>query len=582
VRCALVALIAAAMLALAAPLASAADRFVTTTADSGQGSLRDTIAAANPGDTIHVPSGTYPLDTTLLVDKPITIAGAGARTTTLDGQGKVRVLLVGSRAAPGATVSGVTITGGSANAGAGVLTSGPLTLTDTAIVGNTATNGNGGGIFAGQTLTLERDLVAGNSAPSTSLGGSGGGGIELQPLAAVTYRIADSTITGNDAAITGGGIDERVANGATLELESDTIVGNALSMPGSQGGNLFTVNGVQVTFHGDALGGGIASNGRNCVIAGSSVDDGWNVEENAVSCALFAASDQVPASLNLGPLHDNGGPTDTLLPAADSPLVDQGDPSGCAFFDQRGVPRPRGARCDVGAVERGSYPPFAGPPIVSDVTATSAVVSATAYPDFVGGTWAFAYGVHPAPEAVTPMVPLLPGIDDQVITTKLTGLTPGTFYTVALVVQTPLGAALSADSPFTTLPGPSSPSGPSGPSAPPRAPHISHARMTHARFRVSRRPTAVAAARKSSPPLATSFRFVLSAPAKVTIAISQGRHVDGKLTRAKLPAGKTVNVPFSGRVGRRALRPGRYAATLTASNAGGTARAVRLRFTVVR
>jgi hypothetical protein len=54
----------------------------------------------------------------------------------------------------------------------------------------------------------------------------------------------------------------------------------------------------------------------------------------------------------LGPLQDNGGSTVThaLLPG--SPAIDAGDPTRCRGTDQRGVPRPQGAECDIGAFER--------------------------------------------------------------------------------------------------------------------------------------------------------------------------------------------------------------------------------------
>jgi hypothetical protein len=79
----------------------------------------------------------------------------------------------------------------------------------------------------------------------------------------------------------------------------------------------------------------------------------------------------------VGALANNGGPTPTMLPQAGSPLIDQAD---CAAApeavptDQRGVARPQGGACDIGAVEvepsryrstrtspadAGGYPPLA-------------------------------------------------------------------------------------------------------------------------------------------------------------------------------------------------------------------------------
>ncbi len=56
--------------------------------------------------------------------------------------------------------------------------------------------------------------------------------------------------------------------------------------------------------------------------------------------------------LRLGPVADNGGSTFTALPDANSPLLNTADPVGCPPSDQRGVSRPQGTGCDIGAVER--------------------------------------------------------------------------------------------------------------------------------------------------------------------------------------------------------------------------------------
>src|SRR5262249_36027448 len=60
----------------------------------------------------------------------------------------------------------------------------------------------------------------------------------------------------------------------------------------------------------------------------------------------------------LGALDANGGLTSTRLPIAGSPAIDAANPGvpgsgapACEGTDQRGVPRPQGARCDIGAVE---------------------------------------------------------------------------------------------------------------------------------------------------------------------------------------------------------------------------------------
>ncbi len=161
-------------------------------------------------------------------------------------------------------------------------------------------------------------------------------------------------------------------------------------------------------------------------------------------------------------------------------------------------------------------------------------------------------------------------------------------------------------------PGP--PPDPPGPPDPPDAdkrPTLTGASLTNRRFRVGRGATAQVAAargRRRAPraPAGTTIRFTLGARADVTIAIERaapGRRsggacrrpsralrgkpactrwvVAGTLTRRDLPAGRAA-IPFSGRIGRAALRPGAHRLVLRASNAAGSAGPLRLGFTVVR
>ena len=88
--------------------------------------------------------------------------------------------------------------------------------------------------------------------------------------------------------------------------------------------------------------------GGNC--SGTLMDDGKNLSSDA-TCAFSA-----PGSLNntdpqLRPLGAYGGPTLTLAPGPGSPAIDAANPAFCLPTDQRGVPRPQGAGCDIGAVE---------------------------------------------------------------------------------------------------------------------------------------------------------------------------------------------------------------------------------------
>ena len=61
------------------------------------------------------------------------------------------------------------------------------------------------------------------------------------------------------------------------------------------------------------------------------------------------------ADPKLGPLGSYGGPTQTFSLPADSPAVDAANGAACPDFDQRGVLRPQGAGCDIGAFELEQY-----------------------------------------------------------------------------------------------------------------------------------------------------------------------------------------------------------------------------------
>jgi len=89
--------------------------------------------------------------------------------------------------------------------------------------------------------------------------------------------------------------------------------------------------------------------GANCTFSINSL--GYNLTDDT-SCGFTEPGDLVVADAMLGPLQDNGGPTEThdLLPG--SPAIDAGS-MDCPppDTDQRGVARPQGMDCDIGAVE---------------------------------------------------------------------------------------------------------------------------------------------------------------------------------------------------------------------------------------
>ena len=213
--------------------AFAASFVVTKTADTNDGtcnadcSLREAITAANAAGTADGitfaagANGTITLGSALPVlanNGTLTITGNGAANTSVSGNNAVRVFEV----APGATVtiSGVTITQGTAEGNGGGIYNdqGTLTVISSRISGNSATgNGQGGGaIFnytANANLTVINSLLTGNTSGSRGGGISNTGG---------TVTVSSTTISANDAS-TGGGI----SGSGTMNLNNSIVAGNS-------------------------------------------------------------------------------------------------------------------------------------------------------------------------------------------------------------------------------------------------------------------------------------------------------------------------------------------------------------------
>ena len=86
------------------------------------------------------------------------------------------------------------------------------------------------------------------------------------------------------------------------------------------------------------------------------VSGGHNIDGDG-TCGLNGTGDMPLTDPELLSLDDWGGPTPSQPPADGSPAVDAGATQACkqspvSKHDQRGVPRPQGKQCDIGAVER--------------------------------------------------------------------------------------------------------------------------------------------------------------------------------------------------------------------------------------
>jgi hypothetical protein len=184
---------------------------------------------------------------------------------------------------------------------------------------------------------------------------------------------------GSEAGLAAGGV---LFNRGAIDLINCTLAGNAANggVPNgpAYGGAIFNVEGelslLNVTVADNSVHVGsvwVASVGSSIAVTNGTValtntilsceqsqtnvwgtiqDGGHNISSDE-SAQFTRESSMNGTDPMLGPLADNGGPTPTMALLPGSPAIDAGDGSVCPGVDQRGVARPQGAGCDIGAFE---------------------------------------------------------------------------------------------------------------------------------------------------------------------------------------------------------------------------------------
>ena len=325
-----------AVLAMTNPL-EAATFTVTNTGDSGAGTLRDAVAAANANPDadaiVFDPAVTGAITLTsgeLLVNAPLTITGPGASQLAIDGNRSFRVFSNESVLA----ISGLTITGGAADHGGGIFNTGDLTVSDSIVTGNSATIVGGGivnynsginsYVSAPPSVTLNDSVVTDNTS-----GRSGGGISNVSYFSGydATLTITGSRISDNSAGTDGGGIHNLSYYGgaSNLVVVNSTISGNHANSAGGsfinrRGGGLFNAGfsaDATATIAASTISGNEAVNGggiynradrsftadltvSNSTISGNSADYGGGI-------ASFAIEGSTRISLSDSTITANNG-----------------------------------------------------------------------------------------------------------------------------------------------------------------------------------------------------------------------------------------------------------------------------------
>ena len=309
----------------------------------------DVIAFAQPGTyslSIGDNGKDSPTTGDLDITADLTINGAGATQTIISGAGANFANFMIHIQSGTTVINNLTVQGGLYNGdGGGINNQAKLTLNNVVITSNRA-NGRGGGILNVSNGILEIN----NSTIANNIAQGGGGGIATT---GGTVTINNSTISGNQAFQTGGGIYQ---TGGTVNLNNVTIANNVadsdLNGSGDGGGvsvassSVLNATNTIIAANLDKSSSGIYP---DCV--GIITSKGYTLVQNLTGCTLggVATGNLSGVDAQLGPLQNNGGQTLTQAPLASSPAVDAG--SACLAKDQRGVTRPQGSGCDMGAVE---------------------------------------------------------------------------------------------------------------------------------------------------------------------------------------------------------------------------------------
>jgi hypothetical protein len=278
------------------------------------------------------------------------------------------------------TVSASTLSGNTAYGPGGAISigGGTVTVNTSTLASNTADDGGGIRIVSG-TLTVNSSTLSGNTAYGSY---SAGGAVSID---GGTGTVNTCTLAGNHADYEGGGIYNR----GTLTVRNSTVAGNSASL----------VGGIA---NGDPYGSWPATlNLRNTILAGNAdscgapdlygalASSGYNLIGDGSAGDGFAASDLVgtddaPLDPKLGPLQDNGGPTQTMALLPGSPELQAGDPTQLGTADQRGVVR-------AGAVDIGAYQASAGASVLAAPATADTAFKVTAAAAPFGQT-ALGYG----------------------------------------------------------------------------------------------------------------------------------------------------------------------------------------------
>jgi hypothetical protein len=221
-----------------------------------------------------------------------------------------------------------------------------ITLTNSTISGNNSINSLGGGVFSSSyyisTTILTNSTISGNTALS-----NGAGIYTYSDSYFSSVALTNSTVSGNNTTNgNGGGIYSVSPAPSTITLSNSTFFGNNTN--NGMGGGIYSIPASLIQVSSSI----VALNGMNNILNGgvdSINSQGYNIFSGSPIGSI--GSDQInidSVSINLLPLANNGGTTQTMLPGTGSVAIDMGNPIDSS--DAQNIPITKGRR-DAGAAE---------------------------------------------------------------------------------------------------------------------------------------------------------------------------------------------------------------------------------------
>jgi CSLREA domain-containing protein len=365
------------------PACTLRDAITSADTDSATGGCPAGVSTG-PDAIVFSVSGAILLGAALpTINSDMSIDGSG-QSVTIDGQKLVRAFWVLGGAVSFSTIM-ITNVDATNSDGAGFeIASGTVGISNV-VVSNAHAQNDAGVRNSQGTVTIDNSTFTDNVSNNAAAA--------IGNYAAMTVR--SSTFIGNTAYYAGGAIE----NGGTMTVANSTFYGNTGQ---DEGGALANVGG-ELTILNSTISGGSAAYGsalvnvsslghvtiKNSIFAGSAplcyntgaallVTSSVTQDTSCVGFTKITA-----AHLALGSLGINGGATETIPLLPWSTAINAGNNTVCAgsdvsAVDQRGVARPMGPNCDLGAFEL-VYRPDALIKLASDTSFVgSAVYSSTA------------------------------------------------------------------------------------------------------------------------------------------------------------------------------------------------------------